>query len=73
LDLNNLAALADAAHAIKGMAGHFCADQLKTSAASLEDSARLGALTDFKKMTKNVTDAANELIFALTQKQGEKV
>ena len=64
------AAIADAAHAIKGMAGHFCADRLRTSAASLEDSARLGQSTDFQQMIKNVADATTGLIAALKQKQG---
>lgn len=70
---NDLAALADAAHAIKGMAGHFCADQLRTSAANLEDSARLGHSADFKGMTKDVSDAATGLMSALKQKQGENL
>jgi PAS domain S-box-containing protein len=73
LGLNDLAAVADAAHAIKGMAGHFCADQLKTYATNLENSARLGDSDDFKQLTKNLTDATNELIFELKQKQGENL
>lgn len=36
----DLAALADAAHAIKGMAGHFCAGAVRELAARLEDRAR---------------------------------
>ncbi|MDD2934642.1 MAG: response regulator [Methylotenera sp.] len=67
---NDLAALADAAHAIKGMAGHFCADQLKTSAATLEDSARHNNVTGLEVMTKTVTDAVVSLMAALQQKQG---
>jgi signal transduction histidine kinase/DNA-binding response OmpR family regulator len=70
---NDLAALADAAHAIKGMAGHFCADQLRSSAASLEDSARLGHSVDFLQMTKSVANATTSLVSALKQKQGENL
>ncbi len=76
LDLENalaqddLATLADAAHAIKGMAGHFCADPLRTSAARLEDSARHNNVADLHLMTKVVTDAAFNLITALQQKRG---
>jgi hypothetical protein len=55
------------------MAGHFCADQLKISAASLEDNVRLGHTADFKQMTKNVIDATTGLILALKQKQGESL
>lgn len=75
LDLENalahedLATLADAAHAIKGMAGHFCADLLKTSAASLEDCARHNNVADLHAMTKVVTDAAISLTAALQQKR----
>ena len=70
---NDLVALADAAHAIKGMAGHFCADHLKTCCASLEDSARLGHSVDFLQMTKNVVNATTSLVSALKQKQGENL
>jgi CheY-like chemotaxis protein/HPt (histidine-containing phosphotransfer) domain-containing protein len=67
------AAVADTAHALKGMAGHFCADQLRSSAASLEDKARLDHSVDFKKLNKEVKDATTRLIFALKQKQGENL
>ena len=66
---NDLSALADAAHAIKGMAGHFCAGQLINHAANLENSARNGQSADFQAMAKNVADAAASLINALAQKQ----
>jgi PAS domain S-box-containing protein len=65
-------ALADAAHAIKGMAGHFCAEQLYNSAAYLEHCARQDNPSDFQQMTRNVKDAAIELADALRQKQGIK-
>lgn len=67
---NNLPALADAAHAIKGMAGHFCAEQLIKHASLLEHSARQGESSDFQKLTQNVADSATRLISALEQKQG---
>jgi CheY-like chemotaxis protein len=67
------AAMADAAHAIKGMAGHFCADQLRSCAASLEGSARLGHSVDFQQMTEYVANATTSLVSALKQKQGESL
>jgi PAS domain S-box-containing protein len=64
-------ALADAAHAIKGMAGHFCADLLQIRAADLEHKARHGdGLSDLRQMTRDVADEANHVIHALGQKQG---
>jgi PAS domain S-box-containing protein len=70
LACDDLAALADAAHAIKGMSGHFCAEQLLNHAADLEHSARHGNPVDFHLMTKDVADSAASLISALQQKQG---
>jgi len=67
---DDLAAVADTAHALKGMAGHFCADQLHTCSANLEQSARHGNPGDFQQMVRNVVDAATSLINALRQKQG---
>jgi CheY-like chemotaxis protein/HPt (histidine-containing phosphotransfer) domain-containing protein len=67
------AAVADAAHAIKGMAGHFCADQLRSSAANLEESARLGHSIDFLQLTRNLAKATNSLVSALKQEQGENL
>ncbi|WP_031431561.1 response regulator [Methylomicrobium agile] len=64
------AALADAAHAIKGMAGHFCADPLYSAAARLEHSARQEEPGDFRQMTRDVADAAARLMVALRSKQG---
>ena len=69
----NYAALADTAHAIKGMAGHFCADQLRLVSASLEDKARLGNSIDFLQLTNNVVNETTSLVFALKQKQGESL
>jgi CheY-like chemotaxis protein/HPt (histidine-containing phosphotransfer) domain-containing protein len=68
---NDLTALADAAHAIKGMAGHFCAEQLLNLTANLEHSARYGGQADFQQMTRNVTNAANSLISVLHEKRGK--
>ena len=67
---NDPDAIADAAHAIKGMAGHFCAEQLSRDAANLEHSARNGEAADFPQMTKKVADAIGGLVSALQQKQG---
>lgn len=62
-------ALADAAHAISGMAGHFYAEPLRISAAILEDSARYNISTDYSAMAKVVTDTALSLMSALQQRQ----
>jgi len=67
---DNLIALADASHALKGMAGHFCADLLQSKAASLEHSARQGDPADFQQMTTQVVNAALSLISILQQSQG---
>lgn len=67
---HDLTALADVAHAIKGMAGHFCAEQLVHSATLLEHQARQGESTDFQNLAQNVADSAAGLISALEQKQG---
>ncbi|MDD5113081.1 MAG: response regulator [Methylobacter sp.] len=67
---DNLVALADAAHALKGMAGHFCADLLQSNAASLEHSARQGDSANFQQMTTQVVNAAISLIRILQQSQG---
>ena len=66
---DDLVALADAAHAIKGMAGHFCAEELLIHAADLEYNARHGNPADFRLMTKTASDATASLIDALQQKQ----
>ncbi|MGZ8095778.1 MAG: response regulator [Methylosarcina sp.] len=68
---DDLAALADAAHAVKGMAGHFCAEPLEAAASSLERHARQGdGKADFRQMTQDVADAATRLVRVLRHKQG---
>jgi PAS domain S-box-containing protein len=57
----DLSGLADAAHALKGMAGHFCAQPLKTLAAGLETNARSGAPADYARQTEALANAANAL------------
>ncbi|PPK71484.1 PAS domain S-box-containing protein [Methylobacter tundripaludum] len=69
LDKADLPALADAAHAIKGMAGHFCADQTISLAANLEHAARSGADTDFQAMIDDLTLATVRLIESLLQRK----
>lgn len=63
-------ALANAAHAIKGMAKHFCAEQLVNHAADLENGARKGESGDFEGMTKNVAEAMAGLIAVLKLRKG---
>ncbi|ANE58023.1 response regulator [Methylomonas sp. DH-1] len=70
LAIGDLPALANAAHAIKGMAGHFCAGRLTALAADLEHSARHSDTADFAEMVKAVRNAVNELIAALGREVG---
>ncbi|QXP88069.1 response regulator [Methylococcus capsulatus] len=59
---NDIAALADAAHAIKGMAGHFCAGSVRDLAARLEDQARkAGPMPDAASIGALETAAARLL------------
>ncbi len=67
---NDLPVLADIAHRIKGMAGHFCADTLIHCAATLEHAARHVHLGDFKAMTDDLIGTARSLIACLSQPDG---
>ncbi|MDO9422689.1 MAG: Hpt domain-containing protein [Methylobacter sp.] len=71
----DLLALADTAHAMKGMAGHFCAEKIISLAVSLEQAARKApahapylhfvgntADADFQLMTRDLTQAAVDLV-----------
>ncbi|MEQ1621186.1 MAG: response regulator [Methylococcales bacterium] len=62
------AELADAAHAIKGMAGHFCAAPLLNCAASLEHSARAGNTIEFTEMVEKVVAETAKLINVFKEK-----
>jgi len=68
LAADDLEALADAAHAIKGMAGHFFAVRLTALAVDLEQSARQANAADFEQMVKAVKAAVDELIAVLERK-----
>lgn len=67
LTQDDLVALADAAHAIKGMAGHFCAASLVDQAADLEQNARHGDLADFQGKTQAVCQTTAALMATLQQ------
>jgi signal transduction histidine kinase/DNA-binding response OmpR family regulator len=67
----DMSPLADVAHAIKGMAGHFCADPLVKLAKELEDSARMGKSVDYQNMTDLLTGMATQLANELKEKIGE--
>ena len=58
----DLHALADSAHAIKGMAGHFCAENTINFAVNLEHAAREEADADFQLMTSDLTNATVDLV-----------
>jgi PAS domain S-box-containing protein len=62
LSRTDLLALADTAHAIKGMAGHFCAERIIRLAAVLEHTARNGADADFQLMTHDLSQATLNLV-----------
>ncbi|MBE0469255.1 MAG: response regulator [Methyloprofundus sp.] len=72
LDNNNLEALANAAHTIKGMAGNFLAESATTLAAELESSARANKDADFSLMTSQLTTALECLMSELQQRIGVK-
>ncbi|MGZ5052599.1 MAG: response regulator [Methylobacter sp.] len=69
LSRTDLPALADAAHAIKGMAGHFCADRVIGSAVTLEQAARNATETDFHELTDDLTRSATELVEMLQHRK----
>ena len=65
----DLPALADAAHALKGMAGHFCAENLISLAINLEHSARKSANADFQLMTHDLSQATAALVESLLRRK----
>ncbi|MFZ2404482.1 MAG: response regulator [Methylobacter sp.] len=69
LSRTDLLELADAAHAIKGMAGHFCAEKIIRLAVKLEQAARSGADADFQSMANDLTGATAELVDNLLQRK----
>lgn len=84
LSRTDLLELADAAHAIKGMAGHFCAERIISLAVKLEYAARKasapahapylhpvgnGADADFQSMVNDLTQAMTELVDNLLKRK----
>jgi PAS domain S-box-containing protein len=65
----DLPALADGAHALKGMAGHFCAEHIIGLAVKLEHSARHGMDADFQAMVNDLTLAIKDLADNLLHKK----
>ncbi|MGZ5050429.1 MAG: response regulator [Methylobacter sp.] len=68
----DLVALADAAHAIKGMAGHFCAEKIISLTVKLEHSARMASASagdaqdaDIQLMTHDLIRAIMNLVDSL--------
>ncbi len=59
---SDLAALADAAHAIKGMAEHFHAETTISLALKLEHAARNAERADFQLMTNDLSNAIMRMI-----------
>jgi len=66
----DLSELADAAHFLKGMAGHFCAEIVKNRAAKLENNARNGIRTDYQRLTEELTEATLILVETLAHRKG---
>ncbi|WP_333873417.1 response regulator [Methylobacter sp.] len=69
LSRSDLLALADAAHAIKGMAGHFCAEQIIGLAVNLEHAARKATDADFQLMTHSLIQATRDLVENLLKRK----
>jgi len=82
LSRTDLPAVADAAHAIKGMAGHFCAEKIIGVAVKLERAARKASApasdphpvgndadTDFQSMAKDLTQSTLDLVETLLQRK----
>ncbi|TAN71046.1 MAG: response regulator [Methylobacter sp.] len=77
----DLLALADAAHAIKGMAGHFCAEKTISLAVSLEQAARKasaplhpvsdGVGAEFQLMSNDLTQATMDLVETLLKRKNK--
>ena len=65
--LNDRQALAEIAHQIKGMAGHFFADTLIARAATLEDAARHSPHANFTELTDALISVAKPLVACLLQ------
>ncbi|MCX7096590.1 MAG: response regulator, partial [Methylococcales bacterium] len=65
LAADDLAALANTAHAIKGTTAHFYATEAKTAASELELAARSGGPADFAALTEAVVVAVTALIEGL--------
>ena len=59
---NDLPALANAAHAIKGTFVHFYAEPARACASQLEQAARSGQSADYQTMTKVLIKAVEDLI-----------
>ncbi|MBS1212460.1 MAG: histidine kinase, partial [Proteobacteria bacterium] len=63
----DLPALAEAAHAIKGMAGHFCAETVISQAIELEQHARAKSAADYPRLTEALANATIKLAADLGQ------
>ena len=68
LERGDFQSLADCAHAIKGMAGHFCAATLINFSKQLEDAGRQGKTVDFQAMVLELNGMAVELANELKAK-----
>ncbi|MCX7097936.1 MAG: response regulator, partial [Methylococcales bacterium] len=69
LAADDLAALANTAHAIKGTTAHFYATEAKTAASELEQAARNGGPADFAALTEAVVIAVTALLGELRTAQ----
>jgi len=70
LENNNIEALANAAHTVKGMVSNFLAEPATTLAAELEKSARANKETDLSLMTIQLSIAINLLMSEFLQRSG---
>lgn len=70
---SDLAALAEIAHAVKGMAGHFHAEDLRGAALKLEHIARMAKSTDYARLVGTLAEAAARLIEDLSRARSAEI
>jgi PAS domain S-box-containing protein len=67
VECEDFPALANTAHALKGIVEHFCAKKLVVKIAALESAARENKIANFEVMTKDITDETTCLINDLSK------
>ncbi len=73
LERSDLADIADAAHAVKGMAGHFGAEDVTALALKLEQSARAAKSADYARLVDALAEAVGRLIEDLSRGRSAEI